>query len=444
MSKEKHRLLDTSVLMDDYKILLNLSGTLYVHSEVLDELDANRQDMRIDRESRYNAGQAIHVIHDTLQQQQNTGSREIPEGRGTLQVVFSGPHKKFRDADDALVDYLETHKDDGNQYVLLAEDTGLLTKAIARGHKAEFLREARKGASITDILQIPDCIDLDSNDRDTLRSRGRVTLGESSEFDDLINNQYLFLEGDGGMLMRYRKRGQRHQFSRLHLPDNVNSIRPRNKEQAYLLHACLDDDIKIMSALGQAGTGKTIIPLAVGIQKLREGQYKRIIIIRPVETAGKDLGYLPGSLEEKMGPFMEAIKDAYESISDGARRKPTDDGEVFEVDNMGLHYMVQKEILRFMTPTFARGRNLSHSYIIVDEAQNLDRKNTKLLATRVAQGSKIIFNGDPYQIDHPYMDRESNGLTYLTKRFLGQDIFSPVILTKSERSEVARLAAELL
>lgn len=211
-------------------------------------------------------------------------------------------------------------------------------------------------------------------------------------------------------------------------------IRPRNKEQRFALELLLDDTVKVVTLVGSAGTGKTLLALAVGLEKVIEKRlYKRLLIIRPVVPMGDDLGYLPGSKEEKLRPWMQPIYDNLEYLF-------RDGSDTFTV----LDEFVSRGIIEMETLTHIRGRSIPNQFILCDEAQNLSPNMIKTLITRVGEGTKIVFTGDPEQIDHPYLDASSNGLTYIVERLRGEDISGHVTLTKGERSMVAELGAKLL
>ncbi|MVO99391.1 PhoH family protein [Paenibacillus lutrae] len=215
--------------------------------------------------------------------------------------------------------------------------------------------------------------------------------------------------------------------------DPVWGIAARNAQQRMALELLLNDDIPFVTLSGKAGTGKTLLTLAAGLMKVEdERKYKKLTIARPVVPMGKDIGFLPGEKDEKLRPWMQPIYDNLEFLFD--TKKSGDIDKILA--GMGS---IQVEAL-----TYIRGRSIPGQFIIIDEAQNLSKHEVKTIVSRVGEGSKIVLLGDPGQIDHPYLDAASNGLTYAVERFKHVEISGHVTLEKGERSHLAQLAADLL
>jgi PhoH-like ATPase len=216
--------------------------------------------------------------------------------------------------------------------------------------------------------------------------------------------------------------------------DSVWGIHPRNVEQSFAFDCLLNDEILFVSLVGKAGTGKTLLALAAGLYKtLDEGRFHRLLVSRPIFPMGRDIGYLPGDVEQKLNPWMQPIFDNIEFLM-GSDKKAA--GRARELINQG---MVNIEPL-----TYIRGRSIPNQYLIVDEAQNLTPHEIKTIVTRAGQGTKVVLTGDCYQIDNPYVDAANSGLTYSVERFKGYPISAHVSLTKGERSELAELASNVL
>ncbi len=224
------------------------------------------------------------------------------------------------------------------------------------------------------------------------------------------------------------------QLEPLHLSnDPVWGIAARNAQQRMALELLLNDDIPLVTLTGKAGTGKTLLTLAAGLLKVEdEHKYKKLLIARPVVPMGKDIGYLPGEKEEKLRPWMQPIYDNLEFLFD--TKKAGDIDKILA----GLG-SIQVEAL-----TYIRGRSIPGQFIIIDEAQNLSKHEVKTIVSRAGEGSKVILMGDPEQIDHPYLDATSNGLTYVVERFKPYRVAGHVTLEKGERSLLAQLAADVL
>jgi PhoH-like ATPase len=220
--------------------------------------------------------------------------------------------------------------------------------------------------------------------------------------------------------------------------EGVMGVRPRNKEQAFALDLLLDDTLRLCTLIGKAGTGKTLLALAAGLKRTTEDNtYSRLLVSRPIMPLGRDLGFLPGDVDEKLNPWMQPIFDNLEFLfTNGGPKSSRHDRGFLELLESGT---IQVEPL-----TYIRGRSLPHQYLIVDEAQNLTPHEVKTIITRCGEGTKIILTGDPHQIDNPYVDLASNGLSVVADRFKRERIAGHVVLAKGERSDLAELAANLL
>jgi PhoH-like ATPase len=212
-------------------------------------------------------------------------------------------------------------------------------------------------------------------------------------------------------------------------------IKPRNVEQRCAVDLLLRDDVKLITLVGQAGTGKTLLALACGMRKVfDEGLYSRILVSRPVVPLGRDIGYLPGTKDEKLFSWMQPIFDNLEFLCSSAGNEGTDT----------LKWLMESKKIEMEAVTYIRGRSLPKMFIIVDEAQNLTPHEVKTIISRAGEGTKVILTGDPTQIDNPYLDKDSNGLTYVIGKFSSHKIYGHIYLEKTERSELAALAAEIL
>ncbi|HIP91960.1 MAG TPA: PhoH family protein, partial [Thermotoga sp.] len=199
----------------------------------------------------------------------------------------------------------------------------------------------------------------------------------------------------------------------------------------FSMDSLLDDDIDLVTLVGVAGTGKTLLALACGLRKtLEERVYERIIVTRPTIPVGRDIGYLPGDIETKMKPWLQPVMDNLELIA--------------KIKGLNIKELKKRGTLEIEVLSYIRGRSIPDQYMIIDEAQNLTPHEVKTILTRVGEGTKVVLIGDPYQIDTPYLDMNTNGLVYVASKFIGDDRASTVFLLKGERSHLATRAAELL
>ena len=257
------------------------------------------------------------------------------------------------------------------------------------------------------------------------------------EGDSFYANQYILLRDEANTnhsaIGRYSP-SEEKVVSLIHPAESIWGIHPRNVEQSFAMDCLLNDDILFVSLVGKAGTGKTLLALAAGLYKtLDEGRFQRLLVSRPIFPMGRDIGYLPGDVEQKLNPWMQPIFDNVEFLM-GSDKKAA--GRAQELINQG---MVNIEPL-----TYIRGRSIPNQYLIVDEAQNLTPHEIKTIVTRAGQGTKVVLTGDTYQIDNPYVDSANSGLTYAVEKFKGQGIAAHVSMKRGERSELAELAANIL
>ncbi|MCC2679775.1 MAG: PhoH-like ATPase [Pseudobdellovibrio sp.] len=253
----------------------------------------------------------------------------------------------------------------------------------------------------------------------------------------LIGNQYVILKDSSNAnhsaIGRYSLK-EKAIIPLINPPDSIWGITARNVEQSFALDALLNDECMMVSLVGKAGTGKTLLAIAAGLFKtLDEGRYQRLLVSRPIFPMGRDIGYLPGDIEQKLNPWMQPIFDNVEFLM-GADKKAA--GRAQELINQGM--------LNIEPLTYIRGRSIPKQYLIVDESQNLTPHEIKTIITRAGTGTKVVLTGDVYQIDNPYVDSANSGLTHAVERFKGQEIAAHVTLTKGERSPLAELAANIL
>lgn len=221
---------------------------------------------------------------------------------------------------------------------------------------------------------------------------------------------------------------------------------PKNAEQAFAIDALLNDEIKLVSLVGKAGTGKTLMAIAAGLAKtVDEGVYHRLLVSRPVFPLGKDIGFLPGDIEEKLNPWMQPIYDNIDFLFGASATTPGGGKQATRRGaGRGAQELMNQGLLQIEPLTYIRGRSIPQQFLIVDESQNLTPHEIKTIITRAGDGTKIVLTGDSYQIDNPYVDAANNGLVYLVDRFKDEAISAHVTLTRGERSKLSELASNLL
>ncbi len=433
---KKNYILDTNVLLHDPGAALSFAdNNVIVPIQVVEEIDHFKKEMS---ERGRNARQISHFL-DTLRQEGRLSEGvHLPNG-GLLRVLVAGGQADVAGVGlDGTVDnailalalHLQ-HVELDTPLVLVTKDTNLRIKADAMGLIAEDFATGRVQIEELDLGDTE--VMVESALLDDLKRVGEAPLPAGS----FRPNGFLLLrtaEGPRSVLARVSPAGDRLEALRVP-PEPVWGITPRNKEQYYALDALLDDRIQLVTLMGKAGTGKTLLALAAGLAKVEtEGRYRRLLISRPLFPVGKDVGYLPGGLEAKLAPWMQPVQDNLTLLLE--RICVRDVGH--ELDRL-LDTVVSVEPI-----TYIRGRSIPNQFIIVDEAQNLTPLEVKTVVTRVGEDTKIVLTGDVFQIDNPYVDESSNGFNYVVHKFRDQAIAAHVVLRRGERSGLAELAANLL
>jgi PhoH-like ATPase len=282
---------------------------------------------------------------------------------------------------------------------------------------------------------------------DRVKEALRTTDAEGNTFEQpVISNQFIILRdsGDEGHTGLARRLADTDHLIPVNQPRKpIYGILPRNVQQTMALDLLMDDEVRLVTLLGSAGTGKTLLAVAAGMAKtFNEERYEKLLVARPIMPLGRDIGYLPGDKDEKLTAWMQPIFDnlTYLMSTRGAPMQATDS----QSTETKIRKLMADGKLVLEPLTYIRGRSIPHQFMIVDEAQNLTPHEIKTIVSRVGEGTKVILTGDIQQIDNPYLDQSSNGLSYLIEKMKGLSVVGHVSLTKSERSELASLAAELL
>ncbi|OAS86528.1 MULTISPECIES: PhoH family protein [Metabacillus] len=436
--------LDTNVLLQDPNSIFSFEeNEVIIPAVVLEEVDSKKRYMD---EIGRNARQVSKLIDQLRESGKLHEKIPLPNG-GSLRIELN--HRSFHQLQEIFVEKTndnrilavaknlsleEQTKENGRAVILVSKDTLVRVKADAIGLIAEDFLSDR----VVEIDHIyTGFLDLyiSSDKLDRFYEKNELILSEITNHPFYPNQFVVMKDALGGSASAIGKvdhsgkKIQRLVFDH----DHIWGIRPRNVQQTMALELLLRTDIPLVTLIGKAGTGKTLLALAAGLMQTEDlGTYKKLLVARPIVPVGKDLGFLPGEKEEKLRPWMQPIYDNLEYLFN--TKKP---GELDAIlAGMGS---IEVEAL-----TYIRGRSIPEQIILIDEAQNLTKHEVKTILTRVGERSKIVLMGDPEQIDHPYLDEYNNGLTYVVEKFKDQPIAGHVRLVKGERSGLAQLAADLL
>jgi len=436
--------LDTNVLLHDPKSLLAFgTNHVVVPIYVIEEVDQFKRDLS---ELGRNARQIARKL-DTFREAGNLKDGVPLENGGTLRVLFSRRKSGEETVDASLMDNkilavaLDLREQEPERHtVFVTKDANLRIRADALGLTAEDF-DAEK-VELDEVYSGVANVQVPAKTIDAFYAAGEAELPPPPEDAPPIPpNEFIILHDEANpsrSAVAKWSSDRRRAIPVIKVPkEGVWGIRPRNKEQSFALDLLLNDEIKIVTLVGKAGTGKTLLAIAAGLAKtMEEGVYHKLLVSRPVFPLGRDIGYLPGSVEEKLNPWMQPIFDNVEFLMNLSRAD--------KKAGRGYHELIDLGILSIEPLTYIRGRSIPNQYIIVDEAQNLTPHEVKTIVTRSGEGTKIILTGDPYQIDNPYVDSTNNGLIHVVNRFKDERVAGHVTLSKGERSQLAELAANLL
>ncbi|PLX85185.1 MAG: phosphate starvation-inducible protein PhoH [Desulfuromonas sp.] len=437
---KKTYILDTNVLLHDPQALFKFEDNdLVIPITVIEEIDHFKKDLS---ETGRNARQVSRILDGFRQKASLVDGVPLEKG-GILKVVLFTektlrrlpPELTVERGDNRILAVaMEKQANCDGPVVFVTKDTNLRIKADAVGMLAQDYESDK--VSLDELYSGTAELEVDANDVDRFYGQGYIDME-----GDFYPNQCMTLTDRGNSshtaIGRYQA-STRRMIPLVRPPkEGVWGILPRNREQQFAFDLLLNDDVQVVTLVGKAGTGKTLLAIAAGLLKVAdEAVFSRLLVSRPVFPLGKDLGFLPGDVEEKLAPWMQPIFDNVELLLSGVEERGK--------RKRGYRELVDMGILEIEALTYIRGRSIPKQYLIVDEAQNLTPHEIKTIVTRAGEGTKIILTGDPYQIDNPYVDASSNGLTYVVEKFKGQDIAGHVTLTKGERSALAELAANLL
>lgn len=437
---KKTYILDTNVLIHDPNALFNFEdNNIILPIYVVEEIDKLKR-------SEGEKGRNARVTARTIDELRKNGSLfkgvTLPKG-GTFRVEIKGDYKNLpsflqKDVMDnrILAVVIELSKEINEKVILVTKDINMRIKADALDIPVEDYE--------TDTVSIDELYkgyaEINVNDEDYKKyiKSGKLKIDELFKGEVYPNECFKVKCEDREHLGIYnidKKRIEKLTYADIELW----GIRAKNSEQSFAVELLMNPEIQVVTLVGQAGTGKTLLALAAALEQVVERSiYKKIFVARPIIPMGKDLGYLPGGEKEKLRPWVQPIYDNFDFLASNKGNEDRKSGEkaIFGLEAMGL--------LKVEALTYIRGRSIPKGLLIIDEAQNLTPHEVKTIVTRAGEDTKIIFTGDPYQIDNPYLDANSNGLTYLAEKFKNEKISGHVTLEKGERSALAELAAKLL
>lgn len=434
----KNYILDTNVLLHDPHSILNFEDNhVLIPIEVIEEID------RFKRESteRGQNARGISRLLDELRKKGRLSDGVKLENGGHLRIIFangnghsSGGNGKIS-VDSRIISLaLQIQQESPKRKtVLVTKDINLRIKADALGLVAEDYETDR--VSVSELYSGMFELTLSEAQVAAFRADAELEIPKKNTY---WPNEYCTLTEETNLKRTALAKVDPTGTKLIPITDfreGVYGIRPRNREQHFAFDALLDERVKLVTLMGKAGTGKTLLAMAAGLKRtVLDREYRRLVVARPTISMGKELGFLPGTLEEKLNPWMQPIHDALEMLGD------LNMGH----DSRRTHDLMRNGSIAVEALSYIRGRSIAHQFIIIDEAQNLTPLEVKTIITRVGNGTKIVFTGDPWQIDNPYVDSSSNGFNYVISKFRRQSIAAHVEMQKGERSELAELAANLL
>lgn len=441
---KKTFVLDTNVLLHNAESVESFADNeVILPMAVIEELDNFKT--RNDELGR-NARQVIRRI-DELREKGNLRDGVPLQNGGNLRILSS---RQFEDniglenqiADNLILKIAYGLHKQGQTVIFVSKDINARLKADALGLQAEDFEKEK--VNFDDLYPGYSELTVDSEVIDRFFQTDILEIGGIGQFP----NEFIMLKDERNdkhnALCRVIKPGKIRHLSSLY--DIIWSIHARNKEQRLALELLMDPSVQIVTLVGQAGTGKTLLAMAAALHTtIRNKSYDRILVSRPVIPMGKDIGYLPGAKEEKLSHWMQPIFDNLTYLlrdNTTPQAKGKKKTKVTPQDKMNKFLEDNTVVLEALT--YIRGRSIPGQYVIVDEAQNLTPHEVKTIVSRAGEGSKMVLTGDPYQIDNPYLDASSNGLTYAAERLKDQEIHGHITLKKSERSLLAAIAAKYL
>jgi len=439
--KTKIFFLDTNVILHKYKAIFSFEeNDVFIPIIVLEEIDNFKKG---NNEINFHAREFTRELDKIVENKSFYEGVELGEGLGKLYIITGKPFSEtlsesFSEITPdhkilAICEYVK-NKYKARKVVLISKDINLRMKAKSLDINAEDY----KADTVKNVSELnKNIITIENFNTDIINkiyeNKGGIDADDFNLNQELKGHRYFILKnGSKSVLAHYNpitKKithvNKRHTFG----------IEPRNAEQTFALDALMDKDVQLVSLMGKAGTGKTLLALAAALAQ--NDDFEQILLARPiVPLSNRDLGFLPGDIKDKIGPYMQPLFDNLNVIKHQFKAQSS--------EFMKIEEMLTNEKLVISPLAYIRGRSLSKVFFIIDEAQNLTPLEVKTIITRAGEGTKIVFTGDIQQIDSPYLDSKSNGLSVLSHKMRGQDIFALINLVKGERSYLAELASDIL
>jgi len=435
---KKFFVLDTNVLLHNSEAISSfMDNTVVLPMTVLEELDKFKKN---NDELGRNARQVIRRL-DSLRQKGSLGQGVVMDNGGTLRITvekesIEGTCMDLSVPDNRIIATAYNLYKKGERVIFVSKDINVRLKADALGIE---VKDFEKEKADYDTLYTGwKQLQVTAEVIDVMYEQGEIVLTGA----ELLGNEFVHLVDEGN---------PKHSgLGRALAPDLVRSlnpayesawkVQPRSKEQRMALELLMDPAVALVTLIGQAGTGKTLLALAAGMNAtLNNSSYEKMLVSRPVIPLGRDIGYLPGTKDEKMKLWMQPIFDNLSYLMGLSHNGNSD-----ETTPQLVNRLIRDEKIELEALTYIRGRSISKQFVIIDEAQNLTPHEVKTIISRAGEGTKIVMTGDPEQIDNPYLDASSNGLSYTVERLKGRETCGHVTLSKSERSHLSSLAAEYL
>lgn len=447
MNVKKVFILDTNVLLYDARAMFNLGSEceVVIPIPVIEELDRFKKGSD---ETARNSREVLRIL-DRLRKKGSLSKGVLSDDEKQIIRIDLCAEKETAlpdplisaKADNLILGVAATYRKKlgKKKVVFITKDTNLRIKADALDIRAGDYEPT--SLRIEEFYTGKKEIELSKFQMEKFVSNGEITLGSGKDLE-LYSNQYLVVKEKGDESEKFFLGRFDEQFKRIvQVTDNYDvwGIKSKNIEQSFAFDALLDENIKLVTLVGKAGTGKTLLAIAAGLQKtIDDGCHKRVLASRPIIPMGRDMGYLPGDVVDKLNPWMQPIYDNLEHILSASGEVSSKKGE------RSYEELIHQGMVSVEPLTYIRGRSIANQYLIVDEAQNLTPHEIKTIITRAGYKTKVVLTGDPYQIDNPYVDSVSNGLSFVVERFKTYSIHAHISLIKGERSKLSELAAELL